>query len=347
MSSQPPPGDAVLAGRLRSQLLAGPPARTPEEVAGRLLAVQAQDLRAARLSVRSRTTGLVASDVDRALERRELVVDWLQRGTLHLVRAEDRAWLHPLFVPGLLAVSARRLAQEGVPPDDAERGVAAVVRALTADGPLVRAALRERVAAAGVRTEGQALVHVLLLTSLRGHVLRGPVVGGEQAFVLVRDWLEPAPPVAREVALARLAERYLAGHAPADDRDLARWSGLPLRDVRAGLGALGDRVQVRPDGLLALAGQDLEGSLPPPRLLGGFEPVLLGWRSRAQIVGPHLRLVTDNGIFRPFALVGGRAVATWRWSGGQVSVTPLEPVDDDHLAALARDGDDVARFLAG
>ena len=43
----------------------------------------------------------------------------------------------------------------------------------------------------------------------------------------------------RDSALAELARRFLAGHAPADERDLAKWAGLPLRDARAGL--RGDR----------------------------------------------------------------------------------------------------------
>jgi hypothetical protein len=117
------------------------------------------------------------------------VVSTLNRGTLHLVRAEDYGWLHALTTPPLAAGSARRLAQEGVPPDAAERGITAVVAALAADGPLGRTALRPRVAAAGVRVEGQALVHVLFAATLRWLIVRGPVVDGEHAFVLVRDWL--------------------------------------------------------------------------------------------------------------------------------------------------------------
>ena len=177
--------------------------------------------------------------MDAALGRRSLVVSWLNRGTLHLVRAEDYWWLHPLTTPQLLVGNARRLAQEGVPPQDAERAVAAVRDALAADGPLTRAQLRERVAATGVRTEGQALVHVLLLASIRGLVVRGPVAGRDQAFALASDWLG-APPAAlgREAALGELARRYLAGHAPADDRDLARWAGIGLRDARLGPGPL-------------------------------------------------------------------------------------------------------------
>ena len=81
---------APVARRLTAQLLAGPPARDPVAVAERLLAVQAQDPRGARLAVRARSTGLSAGDVDRAMsEDHSLLITWLNRGTLHLVRRED------------------------------------------------------------------------------------------------------------------------------------------------------------------------------------------------------------------------------------------------------------------
>jgi hypothetical protein len=230
------PGDqAVTAERCAAQLLRGDPAGSAEAVARRLLAIQAQDPRGARLTVRARSAGLSAADVDSALADRSLIVTWLNRGTLHLVRAEDYWWLHPLTTPQLRAGNSRRLAQEGVPPHDAEQGVAAVRAALAADGPLTRARLRERVAAAGVRTQGQALVHVLLL----------------------------------------------------------------------------------------------------------------GWASRDPITGPHRQIVTVNGLFRPFALVNGRAAATWTITGGQVVLAPFAPLDAATQAALGTDAADVTRFLGG
>jgi hypothetical protein len=338
---------AVTAERCAAQLLCGDPAGSAERVTERLLAVQAQDPRGARLTVRARSTGLSAADVDSALARRSLVVSWLNRGTLHLVRAEDYWWLHPLTTPQLRVGNSRRLAQEGVPPQDAERAVAAVRAALDADGPLTRAQLRERVAATGVRTEGQALVHVLMLASIRGLILRGPVAGRDQAFVLVRDWLgTPPPPMEREAALGELARRYLAGHAPANDADLARWAGIGLRDARLGLARCG-AIQ-RPDGLAELPATSPARAapvLPPPRLLGAFDPLLLGWTSRDPITGPHRHIVTTNGIFRPFALADGRAVATWTLTGGRVVLAPFGDLDAQTRAALDTDAADVRRFL--
>ena len=340
-----PDDRAVTAERCAAQWLSGEPAASAEEVARRLLAVQAQDPRGARLAVRARSAGLSAADVDSALACGSLVVSWLNRGTLHLVCAEDYWWLHPLTTPQVRAGNARRLAQEGVPPDDAERAVTTVRDALAADGPLTRSRLRERVAAAGVRTEGQALVHILLLASIRGLIVRGPVAGRDQAFVLARDWLGvPPAEMGREAALGELARRYLAGHAPAADRDLARWAGIGLRDARLGLAGCG-AVQ-RADGLAALPGPESETAvLPPPRLLGAFDPLLLGWASRDPITGPHKQIVTVNGLFRPFALAGGRAVATWTITGGQVALAPFAALDGETRAALAADAADVARFL--
>ena len=105
-------------------------------VAERLLAVQAQDSRGARLAIRARTTGLTAAEVDRALsEQRSLLITWLNRGTLHLVRSQDYPWLHALTTPPLLTGNARRLAQEGVEPNAADRGVAVIERSLFEEGP--------------------------------------------------------------------------------------------------------------------------------------------------------------------------------------------------------------------
>jgi hypothetical protein len=336
----------VIAERLTAQLLSGPPARDPVTVTERLLALQAQDPRGVRLAIRARTAGLCAADVDRALGvERTLVIDWLNRGTLHLVRTEDYGWLHALTAPRMAADNARRLRQEGVSVAAAERGLAAIGRSLDEEGPLNRAQLGERIARAGLRAEGQALVQLLALASIRGVIVRGPVVEGQHAFALTREWLGQQRPIARERALAELARRYLRGHAPADDRDLAKWSGLPLRDARAGLNAIATQLRERSDGQLELTAAEVPADLPPPRLLGSFDPLLHGWCSREPILGENVNVITVNGIFRPIALVRGRAIATWSISNQRVLLAPFAPVDASDQAALDRDAHDVVRYL--
>jgi Winged helix DNA-binding domain len=340
-------GDRLITERFSAQRLTGPPARSAVEVTEHLLAVQGQDPRGARLAIRARSAGLTAADVDRALTRdRSLLITWLNRGTLHLVRSEDYWWLQPLLTPPLFTQVARRLDQEGVPPDAAERAVAVIERSLTDEGPLTRPQLRDRLDAAGIRTAGQALVHELILAGLRGIAVRGPMVGREHAYVLVRDWLgAPPPALDRDAALAELARRFLAGHGPAGERDLAKWAGLPLRDARRGLAAIAGELRQLDGDLADLAGQRRETSLPPPRLLGSFDPLLHGWVSRTPILGEHRGIVTVNGLFRPFALVAGRAVATWKLAGGKVTLERLSDIDTAAAAELAADEADVLRFL--
>ncbi|MDQ6784532.1 MAG: winged helix DNA-binding domain-containing protein [Actinomycetota bacterium] len=345
----PPVGlspSGLTALRCRAQLLSGTPAGDPVEVAERLLAVQAQDPRGFRLAVRSRTDGGDVEALERALSvDRSLVVTTLNRGTLHLVRAEDYWWLHALTTPPLFTGSSRRLRETGLSPKDVQRGTEVVVGSLRADGPLTRNELRDRLDAAGVPTAGQALIHLLMRTALLGLTLRGPIRDGHQAWVLVADWLGTPPPIDRDVALASLARRFLAGHGPADDRDLARWAGLPLRDVRAGLSAIAAELHDLGRGLVSLKGTTTEAELPPPRLLGAFDPLLLGWCDRRPIVGDHRTLVTDNGLFRPFALVGGRAVASWALSSGELRIRAFNPLSPAVKRALTREAAAVLAYL--
>jgi hypothetical protein len=335
----------ILAARLGAQLLAGTPAHDPAEVAGHLLAVQAQDPQGARLAIRSRTSGLTAAHVDHALTtERSIVITWLNRGTLHLIRSEDYAWLHSLMGRLAASTNTRRLREEVVSAKAAEKGVALIARSLTEHGPLTRREIGERLRAAGVPVEGQALVHQLLLASIRGLVVRGPIVRGQHAFVLARDWLGESKPVERERALAELARRYLAGHGPSTDRDLAYWSGLPLRDARAGLKAIGSEVVER-GGLVSLKSMKPTSELPRPRLLGSFDPVLLGWTSREPVLGADAPTVVTGGLFRPFAIVRGRAAATWTIRSGELELKPFRPLSKRASAALNADAQDVLRFL--
>jgi hypothetical protein len=349
---------AIRRARALAQGLHRPADLDEVGVARRLLAVQGQDLRSARRAIRARSTGTTAAGVDRLLTRdRELVLTWLNRGTLHLVAREDYPWLLGLTAPTTGNANARRLRQEGVSEADAERGVATITGALTTEGPLTRGALAERLAAAGVPHTGQAVVHLLMLTGLRGLTVRGPVVSAAgQAYALTRDWLGHDPPPAsllgdeRDRALAELARRYLRGHGPAADRDLATWAGLPLRDARRGLELVAGELTDHGDGLVDLSARaDERGARLAPRLLGSFDPLVIGWKGRDLVVPPEHQpaFVQKNGILPAVVLVGGRAVANWRTArDGSLEVETYDgaPLDPAVARAIERDAADLRRF---
>ncbi|TMD44924.1 MAG: winged helix DNA-binding domain-containing protein, partial [Chloroflexi bacterium] len=111
----------------------------PATILHQVLGLQAQLLSAAALGVRVRSTGLHASDVNRALnDDRSIVRGWLMRGTLHVVAAEDFRWLVRLLGPVFVRASATRHAQLGLDDDVKTRGVAAIRKILTDAGPIAR-----------------------------------------------------------------------------------------------------------------------------------------------------------------------------------------------------------------
>jgi hypothetical protein len=318
----PAAADTARIRRMRTtaQLLAGPPARSVAAVPRQLLALQAQDLRAVRLAVRARSAGITAAGVNDALGRREVVIGWLCRGTLHMVESEDYPWLLGLTGPPQRQANARRLLQEGFPLARADRAVRLIERAL-ADGPMERGAIGRMLAGRGLDPAGQALVHLLFQSSLAGATVRGPVVRGRQTFVLTRDWLGNAPSgelrgAERDAALAEVARRYLRGHGPATPADLALWAGLPLRDARAGFAAIGSELCEIGSMAMLIRGARRTAE-PPPRLLGAFDAYTLGWKDREfAVTGAHSREVRRDGWIKSVVTVSGIAIGVWSSRAG-------------------------------
>jgi hypothetical protein len=313
--------------RLAAQWLVGPGAPPPVEAVRRLLAVQAQDLPGAITSVALRTAARRRKDVEVALDDGEIVRSWPMRGTLHLLAADDLRWMLELLASRSLPALSARWAQLGLSETDAERARELVTAALGGGGRMRRADLLTAIDDGGVSTAGQRGYHLLGYLARTGTLCLGPTDGaGEQLFVLVDDWVPATPARARDEALAELALRFFRGHGPATEHDLARWAGLPLRDVRAGLALARPQLETLDvDGVEHLMDVETPDRLTACRdeaegvvLLPGFDEFVLGYRDRTTILAPEFadRIVPgNNGMFRPTVVLGGQVVGTWQWTG--------------------------------
>ncbi len=273
------------------------------ELVRELLAVQAQDSRAAALALRARGAGFTRHDVQEAIERREIVRAWGPRGTLHLIRTDDLPWLLSL-TRSSTATIARRLAQLGVTGDDlAER----VEKATFGQGPLTKAELGQR-----LKAEGQAIVHLAAVAAEQGRLVLGPDRNGKATYVHTADWL--GAPIAfepdRDRALRELGLRYARCHAPATPEDLAYWSGLSLKDAQSAY-------QVVPEK------EPWEGI----RLLPAFDEFLLGWKERAPMTVPPATIAPGGGIIRPAIVKDGTIIGTWSIERNKVVTSATIPLD--------------------
>jgi hypothetical protein len=322
----------ALALRLRSQL------QTHEDVAGVVGwfgAMQAQDMASGLWSLGVRLPGWTTADVSAALERREAIRTWPMRGTVHLVPPADAHWMLELMGVRALAGAAKRRETIGLSEAAAERGVETLATVLKGNR-LTRAECLTALAEAGVELGPQMGYHLLWYASQRGVTCIAPHIGKEQTFVLLDEWApEPRRPERTE-ALGIMALRYFRSHGPATRADLARWTGLTMADVRAGIAAAGDLLTtVRVDGAEMVLHRALLDTTPAQPAgdwvaLPGFDEYILGYKDRTLVMAPeHLTAVVPggNGVFRSTLVRGGRVVATWtRTLGRRAVVVEVQPL---------------------
>ncbi len=277
------------------------------------------------------------------------------RKTIHLIPTDDAGWWLPLFEPETERWSRRRLQQLGLPAAKQDKALGAIARALADEGPLTRSEARERAEAAGVKLNQQTGMHIALTAVLSGIACLGPDRGKTTCLVRREDWLGKLPNFDRDKALAELARRYIGAFAPATDRDLAYWAGLPLRDVRAGLESISKEIEeVSVGDQTMLAPRHARPRLPATgqvRMLGNFDTYLLGWKDRGfSVAGEHAIHVKEGGggWIRPVILEDGIVVGGWRSArkNGRLEITLNLPKAERQRLSAKIDAEvaDLARF---
>ncbi len=345
---------AAVGERLRRNRLTGPRPSTAAQVVEALCGVQAQELPAARLSLRPRGAGLTDAGVEAArVEERSFVRTWAMRGTLHLVASDDLFWLRRLLSPGSIRANERRSIQLGLDESTYRRAMGLIDRALASGEALGRAALKEALARGGVDSGGQRMVYLLARATAEGLICEGPFEGRYATYVRVQDWLGRTPPRLYDRAedLNRLVVRFLDAYGPAAPEDLATWSGLPVSECRTAFRDAGLTAVSIEGRNLWVTGEPGGPETSGVRLLPAFDTFLLGYRDRSLHLDPAYarRVNRGGGIVKPVLLVDGRAAGTWRLvrkrKGAAVSVQPFWKPAKKAEPQIEREAEDLARFL--
>jgi hypothetical protein len=256
-----------------------------------------------------------------------------------------------LLGPRVIAGAAKRRERLGLTEADTERAREIALAALTGGRRLCRTPLLAALGEGGVDVSGQRGYHLLWYLSQTGTLCLGPTDDGEQAFVLLDEWVPNPRRPDREEALGQLVRRYFAGHGPATVADLVRWAGTTVRDVRTGLAVAQDHLDsVDVDGVEHFLDPATPERLDECRaearglfLLPGFDEYVLGYGDRRAILDPEFadRIVPGgNGMFRPTVVVDGRIAGTWGWTGRGAKRTataePFTAFPDDVASAIPR-----------
>ena len=341
-----------LIERMTRQGLATRSAADPAGVAAAAVGLQAQDVGAARLGVRARSTAVDEAAVINAIQdERSVVRTWLMRSTVHLVAAEDLRWMAALYGPVMERNHRTRWRNLGITEPMIETALAHA-RELLAGRGLTRHELAAELTARGLELgrDGQVPTHVLAALTARGLTCRGADRGRDATFVLIEDWVAPAtaaPDPTPPNPLAELARRYFRAFGPATAADFTTWSGLPSGAAIAAI-----RDELTEVGFDRRRGWTLGAVEPAPafRLLPMFDNYLLGYRDRTAMLDPGRHpQVYVGGIIKASVVCDGRVIGIWRLERtarkAAVRVTPFEPFSRRHHEELDRERADIERYL--
>ena len=302
-----------------------------------------------------RSRGLTAAGVEAArIDERSIVRHWVMRMTVHLFPVEDFGWLTPLFSPRIVSWSMRRLLALGLTPQERDRALDAIAKAIRKEGAMGRGEAMRVAQATGIEVDVERRTHLTVLTVVGGAACIGPDEGRQSLLVSTPEWIGEFETRDREDSLAELARRYFAAFAPASERDFAKWSGLPLGECRIGMARIAGELEQLgspSQALFAPRRFNLRAPRSPVvRLLPQFDTYLMGYASRSHAVDDagEKVILPGGGMLRPTICVDGRFAGTWsrRRDKKKLSVTlePFDHIEERWMPALEAEVRDIGRF---
>ena len=341
--------------RLHNQRLAGSEFRTAEEVVAWLGAVQAQDYAGAKWGLGLRSQALTEQAIDRAFDEGRILRTHILRPTWHFIAAPDIRWMLALSAPRVHAGSANVYRKLELDTRTLARCRTVLRRALKGGRSLTRAELAAALAKAGISAAGQRLAYIVMHEELDGTLTSGPRRGKRFTYMLLDERAPRARSLAADDALAALTRRYFTSHGPATIRDFVWWSGLTVRQAKAGLEMIQKDVVQEANGSLTywVVPSQAPAATRPARLylLPNYDEYLIAYRDRGNMAS--LPTTADAprevDIFAHVLVVDGRFGGTWRRaqtsSTVEITITPHGPLGKEHLRALSAAASHHGKFL--
>ncbi|GAA1231928.1 winged helix DNA-binding domain-containing protein [Kitasatospora nipponensis] len=343
---------------LARQHLLAPAELTPEQLTAHLVGLQAQATDPPYYGLWTRLADFRPEQLSTLVEQRTVVRIGLQRGTIHLVTAEDCLTLRPILQPvldqGLKSSYGRRLT--GLDLEAlTERG-----RLLVEQAPRTFQELGGLLGADHPDHDPAALAQLL---RARLALVQVPPrglwqSGGPAAHTTAEQWLgrpldTPATGEQEQLRRDDLVLRYLAAFGPATVADAQKWSRLTrlaasVARLRPQLVEFRDE-QGRTLYDLPRAPRPDPGLPVPARLVAPFDNLLLSHADRSRILPSEhrTRVMTANGLVPGTLLVDGLVAGTWQvLRQGATASAVLRTFADPDRTTRAELADQADRLLA-
>lgn len=326
---------ALSRAMLARQLLLEREKVSIEDAVERIGGMQAQLARAPFVGLWTRLAKMQRDDLQRALDDKRVVRATFNRGTLHLVTADDyvalRGTIQLALDHGMRGILKERLKQ-----GDTKKVIETARKFF--ETPKTMDELRDSGLFDGdIRAKTYAARCLVPLVQLHD---------GSSRFVLAEKYLKKK--IAATVDEVELVRRYLAAYGPATVADAQVWSGIP--NLKAAFAKL-DLVTFGKYFDLAKAPRPDADAPAPPRFLPEFDSVLLAHKDRRRVIADEHRKAVYLPALRVAAtiLVDGAVAGTWivkkEKKAATLAITPFGKLAKSVKDALAEEGAALVRFV--
>jgi hypothetical protein len=332
--------------RLINQHLFSPVYKDPADIVYYMGAMQAQDYAGAKWAIAQRLQGATGTIIENAFTNGDIIRTHVMRPTWHFVHPRDIRWMLKLTAPRIQAIAAFRHRQLKLDKDIFSLCEKTLIKALDGKKQLSRDEIADTLQQAGIATNEQRFVHIMMQMELIGLVCSGGRQGKQFTYALLDDRVPATKALDRQDALATLAERYFTAHGPATLQDFVWWSGLSVTDAKAALEMVKHKlISEISDGntyWFANSGSVSESKAPVVFLLPNYDEYIVSYKDRsAAITATDIDKADPRGtIFNHTIIINGHVTGTWKRSFRKdivdIVIIPFAPLSKaNHTAILA------------
>ena len=229
--------------RLCNQQIAATQCKSVSEVVNWLVAMQAQEFRHAKWAIGLRLNGATERDVENAFNEGAILRTHLMRPTWHFVSPEDIRWLLAITSPRVHMGNAAHYKKTELSKKLFTRCHDVITNSLEGGNFLKRNELQEILKKKKIKADGIRLAYIMMHAELEGLICSGPRIGKQFTYALLDERVPIKKSYQRDEALSMFLLRYFNSRGPATLNDFTYWSGLTLKDARAGIEPIRTQLQ--------------------------------------------------------------------------------------------------------
>ena len=341
----------IITNRIHNLGLGERKFETITELLKKLGAIQCQDLNAGKWALGLRIKNASLETIEKSLQTEGIVRTHVLRPTWHFVNKEDIRWMLELTAPRVKQTMALQFKKRGITEEISEKTRKLLRSMLAEQGELTYTEIQEQFAKSAIKVAGMSLQAVLMDAELNQIICNGMDKEGHTTYALFDDRIPVGNTMSQKESVEELFTRYIKSHGPVTIQDGARWTGLPIGDIKKAVQDLQGRREMKikeEDGYWYVNELPEENIEQSNYLLPRYDEYVNGYKDKGIFLPNYSKkqaeLLGNNTIIEQ-----GQIIGTWTRKITKTSVSMdykyFKPVKDSIKAIITEKAHEYAKFL--